>query len=313
MNAPKLHHYVPRLYLRNFADESGRLWVYDKELDRTFPTSPNKVAAEHDFYRLPPIFAGHEDSLLVEAGFADLESRAAPVLKRVLAQVRASSPREELTVSAQERFDLTEFVSWQYFRTLEMRELLSFLLGDVNAEFGTLDAEEQKVQLLKILAGAGVIEEMSESLHNAIWIFAKNGSRTPLATSDHPVCIKSHDSRTWVKGFAPLVDGQYIVLPLAPDVVMYCKERSKWEALRRFDCTVSPVILDQAMVEHENAGQAFAATRFIFSDRENFDDVRSFIPSIGTHVYATGSEPAARDTVERTANYLASRAARRRK
>jgi hypothetical protein len=312
MSDPKLHHYVPRLYLRNFANEDGRLWVYDKQSDSVFPVAPAKIAAENDFNRLPLPLAHLGDPLSVESAFAKLESSMAPVLARMVAQARAGSAQDVLEISTHDRVLVTEFVASQYFRTLEMRELLSFLLSDIGSEFQSLSADEQKAALFSFFGSAGVIEAMSESIHEAVWIFAKNGSAVPLVTSDHPVCIKSRDSRTWVKGVDPLTDGRYIVLPLSPDVVMYCKEKSSWEALRRFDCAISPVILDAEMVEHENAGQAFAATRFLFSNQPDFSAVRDFIPSIGTDLYASDATPKTRESVELTSKYLASRAARRR-
>lgn len=43
------HHYVPQFYLRGFT-EGGRLWVHDREKQRSFPSQPKAVANENDLY-----------------------------------------------------------------------------------------------------------------------------------------------------------------------------------------------------------------------------------------------------------------------
>ncbi|WP_152563420.1 DUF4238 domain-containing protein [Ruegeria halocynthiae] len=35
---PKLHHYVPQLYLRGFASGEGKLWAFNVKEKRLFPT-----------------------------------------------------------------------------------------------------------------------------------------------------------------------------------------------------------------------------------------------------------------------------------
>jgi hypothetical protein len=309
MNQPKLHHYVSRLYLRNFVNGDGKFWVYDKQSDSVFAGSPDKVAAERHFYRLPGAMAHLGDPLAVETALSRLESEVAPVLARLVAQVRAGSAGDRMRASADDRVLLAEYIAAQYFRTLEMRELLLFQFAEIGID-SAMDEDEQKAILFAFLGGSGVIEEMAESLYQAIWVLAKNASGTPLVTSDNPVCIKTFDNRTWVKGIDPLTQGRYVVLPLAPDVVLYCKETSKWESLRKFDFAISPVTLDLGMVEHENAGQAFMATRFIYSVTPDFGALREFIPSIGTDRYAAEAvNPDTRAGLERAQRFAKARTA----
>jgi hypothetical protein len=40
------------------------------------------------------------------------------------------------------------------------------------------------------------------------------------------------------------------------------------------------------MVESENSGQVFMASRFVISPRNNFDRERAFAKTIGTDIYA---------------------------
>ena len=50
MSRPKLHHYLPQFILREFAAPNGRVYVFDKQLSRSFPSNPENLAAESRFY-----------------------------------------------------------------------------------------------------------------------------------------------------------------------------------------------------------------------------------------------------------------------
>ncbi|WP_276571626.1 hypothetical protein [Bradyrhizobium sp. dw_78] len=43
------------------------------------------------------------------------------------------------------------------------------------------------------------------------------------------------------------------------------------------------------MVESENSGQVFMASRFVLSNRADFDAERAFAPTIGSDIYAPPS------------------------
>ena len=49
-NRPTRQHYIPRLLLRNFLDDSGQLWMHDKDRGRTFPTGPGNAFVQKDLY-----------------------------------------------------------------------------------------------------------------------------------------------------------------------------------------------------------------------------------------------------------------------
>lgn len=53
MGRVKNQHYVPRSYLKNFANEKGQLWVYDKERDAVFRSNITNVASQRYFYDIP--------------------------------------------------------------------------------------------------------------------------------------------------------------------------------------------------------------------------------------------------------------------
>ena len=70
---PKIHHYVPRFYLRGFADTNDRLAVRERQ-GRTYVTSTNNVMARSGLYR-----AGNAN-LTAEYTLADIEGMASTIV-----------------------------------------------------------------------------------------------------------------------------------------------------------------------------------------------------------------------------------------
>jgi hypothetical protein len=213
-------------------------------------------------------------------------------------------------LSNAERETLATFISIQHFRTVELRDLLLYFLQDEATIERRYSSEEQKLLHFSLLAQSGLIEKFAESIFNGVWLFAKNTSSTSLMISDHPVSVKTGDNKMWLKGVGPLRDGQYVVFPISPLLVLYCKEREYWSKLKKYDLCVSPVELTDEMVEHENCGQAFTATRYLISRNSDFEDVKAFLPSIGTDLYAPGGASGS-DEVKATATYNSQRVHRK--
>ena len=93
MNNRKLHHYVPQFYLRRFVDDSGRLWVWDRDNDRTFAVKPDNVAAEHSFYLSDELAELGEDALAMEKQFSEIEGEVAQITSQWLDWLRENEPR----------------------------------------------------------------------------------------------------------------------------------------------------------------------------------------------------------------------------
>lgn len=60
-NEPKLHHYVPQFYLRQWCDDDGKLIVYPLDGRAPFRTTPRNVAAECGLYTPTPGAVGVRD------------------------------------------------------------------------------------------------------------------------------------------------------------------------------------------------------------------------------------------------------------
>jgi hypothetical protein len=255
---------------------------------QVFQSSPEGVASETYFYRVPELVGTEHDPFFLEKEFSTLESTIAPIVSRWIEEVDVLAPGDQVRVDAVEREEMSLYIALQFFRTLEQRDILAaFAAQEV---YRIEISRDERINLhASMLWESGLVNALADRIHDSIWIFARNTTATPFMTSDNPVCVKTPDNRMWLKASGIFSPGTYTVFPLSPTVVLYCKEPTHWAAVKRFDGCVSPVLFSPDMVEHENSGQAFMASRYIFSCRDDFTFVRGFIPSIGTDLYAPKS------------------------
>ncbi len=284
MNAPKLHHYVPQFYLRRFTDASGHLWLWDRDRDRVFRTRPNGVAAENKFYWHEELAAMGHDPLVMEKQFSHLEGEVAQITGQWLEWLRDMKPMEKVEVPDINRELVSLYIALQFLRTADTMDILAAFAEQ--KVYGKPVAEAEKRLLhLDMLWKGSIYEGLAERIRNATWLFGRNMTATPFITSDNPVAFRTGDNAMWLK-VGMYSDGTYSVFPMAPNIVMYCHPKEPpWEKLGPFDCRLSPVSFTEEMVESENGGQVFMASRFVISSRDGFDQEREFAKTIGTDLY----------------------------
>ena len=59
-----------------------------------------------------------------------------------------------------------------------------------------------------------------------------------------------------------------------------------WESVSKFADCLSPVPFTDELVESDNTGQVFMASRFVFSPTNEFDSAKDFADAIATNRYA---------------------------
>lgn len=285
MTSPKLHHYVPRFYLKRFAVRNDRFWVWDKRTEKVFETTPYSVAAEKHFYGTPDLIGTKHDPLIIERQLSELEGNASRITSMWINSFDLLRPMDSFPVSLDERRQMSLFLSVQFLRTAEERDILALFAAERGYYESGMSLQEKNNLHLQMLSNSGLVETIAEWIDQSIWIIARNGTETPFWTSDNPVAFKRRDNRMWLKaGIMGL--GSYVAFPISPRYILYCKEPNYWAKLKKFDCCLSPVELTSEMVQHENAGQVFMATRFVISSAEDFSFATEFAKSIGTDVYA---------------------------
>jgi len=85
---PKKEHYVPRFYLKAFAnfkgpkDDDGYLYVFDKKTGRSYQSSVANAASEKYFYDVPLQIAKQPENVkFIEKGLSELEEKYSWVLR----------------------------------------------------------------------------------------------------------------------------------------------------------------------------------------------------------------------------------------
>lgn len=277
MSEPKLHHYVPRFHLRRFVDEENRLWAWDRDEDRVFESGAAVLAAEKSFYFLDSFSAAGHDPLEMEKQFAGLENDVARITGEWLERIRAGERGMEVPISEPDRKVVALYIALQYLRTPDARGLL----GAAAQIQGGQKPDELELRALHadLLWNEGVFGEFRDHIASSAWIFGRNGSAAPFITSDNPVAFRTADHRKWLR-VGILDEGTYAVFPIAPDLVLYCYPEQQWPSMKVFDGRVSPVEFSEEMVESENGGQVFMATRFVISPRSDFSVERAFALTI---------------------------------
>lgn len=287
MSDPKLHHYVPQFYLRRFVDDEGRLWVWDRDRDRIFPSGPRSVAAETSFYFLDEIAEQGHDPLTMERQLADLERDVAMITGQWLERIRVGDLGDPIEVPPVNREIVSLFIGLQFFRTENARSVLTSFAESTG--YVPASDEERRARHTEMLwQEDGPVRMVFDRLERSAWVFGRNNTGTPFTTSDNPVAFRTGDNRMWLKT-AFMGGGTYVVYPLAPDVVLYCHpDEDPWRenAIARFDCTISPVTFTDELVESENMAHVFMASRFVFSNRPVFDLEREFAKTVGTDTFA---------------------------
>lgn len=284
MTDPKLHHYVPRFHLRRFADADGRLWAWDKQTGRIFKTSPTGVAAETQFYRLTQYEADGHDALTMEKQLSEMESEVSLITDQWLAWLSQMNPLDKIPIPRMNRWVVARYLAVQMLRTLNTRELLSAIV-ELDRDMPVDDREARELHT-EFIWDARIVERFAARFRRSVWVFARNESATPFVTSDNPVAFRSPDNRQWLRSLV-LVPGAYLVFAMSPRVVLYCHPRvGPFRKLGKYADCLSPIRLDDSMVESENSGQVFMASRFVLSSRANFEAERAFAPTIGTDIYA---------------------------
>lgn len=278
MTSPKLHHYVPRFYLEQFTDSAGGgLWVWDKDVNRVFRVDPKGIAAQTHFYRLRYLEAEGHDSLALEKQLSSLEGSGAALQADFLDVIRKADLGDSFYTAPESREEFALFIAVQYFRTVGARELLFAFIAEFHPDQQPTNEDEENIYHSQVLWEGELVPNLKNRLNDGIWIFARNGTSTPFQTSDNPVLFKTSDNTQWTK-LGAFSDETYAVYPISPDVILYIYPRiERWKSLERFDLGLSPVVLDEEMVQHENSGQIFNASRFVISSADDFAFCREFV------------------------------------
>ena len=259
-------HFVPQFYLKRFTGDDGLLHIYDKDTDRIFRTSPRNVAAERRFYELPDSF---HDPLLMEQQFTNLEQLASSITEDWLGSLQ---PGQFIEIPSDDRETMSLYITTQLLRTAEARTLLNQGISSDHSSWGNPVA--QRNVHIQLLWNDEVVSGISEWVAKCSWVFRINSLEELLYTSDDPIKVRNKTEHLYW-GQMPR-EGDYLLFPLTPKVMMYCFDAIGWSNLKPIDCHVIPIPLEAELVRDANIHQVGHARRFVFSERDDFDVAREF-------------------------------------
>lgn len=272
MSKPKHHHFVPRFYLRKFTDSNGLLWIFDKLKNTIFSTTPEHIAGQNQFYKLEELSQNGIDPLEMEYQFSNLENETSNIINDWFRQFEN---RNTLIIPEINRDIISLYVVTQLLRTSEARKQIVEFSKLVTDNYDV--EEDQKYLHAGILWDDEFINLMKEKIKDCIWMFGKNTSEKDFCISDHPILVKNQDSTLWELGPRIFDKGMYVVFPLSPKLIMYCKDREVWGQLKLFENSITPIEFNTEMVDHENSGQIAMSDRFIIANKNDFDFTKEFL------------------------------------
>lgn len=266
-----LQRFVPQFYLRRFLGKSKKIWVYDKETDRIFATSPRNLAAEHGLYTLQNFV---DDPLYLEKSFSGLEEEASTITDSWIRQLATD---DKVMIGSDDREAMSLYLALQLLRTTEARTLMLQGLFDSSEVHPT--ADELQMLHLRLLWNDGLVEETKKTLSNFLWMFAKSISNKPFWTSDDPVRVRSLTEKNCLTWAQINQESAYLAWPITPKWILFCYDRSCFrnlDRIERFENHVSPVPMTAALIDAENIPQVGHAHRFVFSDSPDFFRAKEF-------------------------------------
>ena len=295
MSRVKYQHYVPRFYLEGFQSRAGKLWCYDKMLDKAYQQSPDRLGGERLFYDLPEAEMKIGIPQFLEKWFNPLEADAASTLKTWRHRLRTI---REFSPIADELAIMSRFIAVQELRTPKSRKstveiasmaaTVSFYnyLGekrpDLAEKIGNpfeeiqfdIPKEQWAYTHARTLIDVPLIEEIAAILLGHIWFVSENNTEWTHYTSDHPVTKYPHAKHPIrsMSGFRS--PGIQIMYPLSPKHCLNLFERTFWKQHEHLHGEVFNQPLTNENMEFYNSAQVIHSSRFIYCQQDAFDMAR---------------------------------------
>lgn len=288
----KVQHYVPRFVLKQFGTgKKHKLFAFDKQTDRTFPTNVKNIAAESRFYDFE--VEGHE--VTIEPNLERIETLAKPVIASILDSDSLA------TQSAQDKATLSFFFAVQFLRTKWFREQFREMPRQLeaairrkegkDADLSSIahliripDDNELALHTYSFIRNHG--EDFAKEFANKVWVLLATDGRHPFMIGDHPIGLQNQIDMGPFGNLGLGVKGIEIYTPLTPRraLAMWCPSilaslrgqaqlygaTSYAHEIVRVVEAAMPLQYTPDNVMNFNSLQIAHAERFVFSSAEDF-------------------------------------------
>ena len=284
----KRQHFVPCLYLNNFARADGKIRVFDLQGEREFVSSPENVAVQARFYDITL----EDQHYSAEDWLAELESDASGVLRLL-----GDDPPAIESLTDEQENALSRFIAALIIRTPFKRQELNDTFDAINSQIeqilrgqfahqfgepqGLAKYEEWQAMPLHERYGEeeptqpasttnfllGEVQGFANLLRAAPWRIGNTLGDRRLYTSDNPVSRYLRPVRPWweVGAFSSF---DYF-LPLSPELLLKIERRqdspdseedaSPWGERRKKDFSEWEVSMARHIISRD-------ASRYVYGD-----------------------------------------------
>lgn len=205
---------MPQFYLRRFTHPANnKIWVFDKESNKTFPTNVTEIASKRGFYdSLLDDHIAEFESQGVEKLLSRAEGIYAQLLEELINSVRSGG---QIPIELRKRF--AWFLWLQYTRTDSFRQRLP--------EFHSENVD-RKIAQIWAFQDAEFIKDFVAFTENKIWTVGTPKGHREFMTNDNPVLINPLEENLNViiqntpNGFSANTKGIDLLLSLSPRYVL---------------------------------------------------------------------------------------------
>lgn len=292
-------HYVPRVYLKNFATQKGKGFfvdVYDQKADRYFNTNINRICSEIDFYTLDETSPHGPDMLVVEKLYAQAFEPMYAKSYRFLSDNKISQitklQRVEMLIGLFQLYmrnpnwirRAMRFHKHEIFRlSAEAKRKGAKGITYLNEDFSFREwTEETIVQDIsdkvtktfkeQHLNGIGEIGTFHEHAIIEIAII-RDDDESEFITSDNPFVMEDLIDKN---NEHPLTKGKEFILPLNKKMSLrlyHDRTKSIFKIYRKY--------MPNGSVAMQNASIAKQSSRFLISGKAQLDRDRDFSKTFG--------------------------------
>lgn len=195
-------HWVPKFLIRGFADTDGRVFSFNIHTGEVTKPPPKHAASEEGFND----FTLHGETNSFEDKLERIETKAAPILKRVIAAKSLTS------IGVAERQHIAEFMTAQCFRTKAFHEGLADKPN--REEFG---------QILNDLWDSAFIT--SGEIARRHWVLMIIKGDEIFYLGDNPVVLQRTENPKDGTNLGFDVEGVEAFMPLSPKCALYMPSR----------------------------------------------------------------------------------------
>lgn len=244
----KRRHYVPEFYLERWANNDGRIRVFDKKKTRVFESPAKHTAVSKNFYKFPVV--RHDQRILDYDCFSDIETEASIVIKEILSNNRLT--QEQIG-------PLSSFVWLQFLRTEKFTQFLKAMTKYQNKKvkelygpkYGIVCYDYRWVNYsLFMNKDIPISGDFFNFLSSASFGLISNRG-IPFITSDDPVQILSIDRKK---------SSGIVFFPLCPETCLIIASKDQRGFFKSFPSTDRTAYINSLIMQR--------SVRFVYAKDE---------------------------------------------